>query len=195
MGFYAFSFLFFYLPMFLERTDNFTMKRKLMVCKPKDKLLGKSLYILPPPPDMYASFSLHLSSCFSWVPRPFLINQKALLEVVTVPFPLSTNQQGFWTLRDQFNLSPVLLSTYSHFPWVCVFNHMLLLLYKVNETIASVSRSLWVYSINEDDLARAHSNPPQMTALVTEQDVSTGPGGTKLQMLSTLSHYLYNPFL
>lgn len=72
---------------------------------------------------------------------------------------------------------------------------MLLLLYKVNETIASVSRSLWVYSINEDDLARAHSNPPQMTALVTEQDVSTGPGGTKLQMLSTLSHYLYNPFL
>lgn len=72
---------------------------------------------------------------------------------------------------------------------------MLLLLYKVNETIASVSRSLWVFSFNEDDLARAHSNPPQQTALVTKQDASTGPGGIKWQMLLTLYHYLYNPFL
>ena len=48
MEFYA-VFLFLYLPMFLERTDNFMMKRKLMVYQPKDKSLGKSPHILPLP--------------------------------------------------------------------------------------------------------------------------------------------------
>lgn len=62
----------------------------------------------------------------------------------TVPFPLLRGQPGFWTRRDQFNLSPVLLNMHSHFPEVLIFNNMPLLLYKDNETTASVGRPLWM---------------------------------------------------
>ena len=61
---------------------------------------------------------------------------------------------------------------------------MLLLLYNDNETNTSVGHPLWAFSMNGDDLAWAHSNPPQQTTLVTKQDAHARPAGTKLQMLS-----------
>lgn len=64
-----------------------------------------------------------------------------------------------------------------------------------SETIASVGCSLRVLSTNGKDLARAHSNPPQQTALVTKQDALGQPAGTKLQMLSFSTTTLINLFL
>lgn len=74
---------------------------------------------------------------------------------------------------------------HSHFPKVLVFNNMLLLLYKDNETTAWVGRPLWMLPLMGMTLW-ARSNRPQQTALVTKEDAFAKLAGTKAHIFNFL---------
>lgn len=117
MGFYTLFLFLFYFPVVFERIDSFMMKTKWST-NPKKNFLAIPAHLLCPlPRGMYVFFSLHLSALSFWLSPKSLSHQtESSFRGGAVPSSLSRGQQAFWTLRDQFTLSPVPLNMYSHFP-------------------------------------------------------------------------------
>lgn len=166
-----------------------------MVCRPNTTTRQVPAHPLLLPQDKYAFFSLK-HSYFPRVPRPPLNEHKALLDVVLYLFlsQEANRDSEHWGINLIFHLCLWICTHISPRCWFfimcCSF-----CIYNDSETIASVGRPLRVFSTNGEDLAQAHSNPSQQTALVIKQDTSEQPAGTKLQILSFSTTTHINLFL
>lgn len=124
-----------------------------MVYNPKKTFVAIPCPSSPSSPKtwMFSSPCTFLRVFPGGAPGPFLNEQKAI-QRWHCTFPSLKGPTGILNVEGSFNLWPALLNMHSHFPEVLVFNNMLLLLYKDNEPAASVGCSLWMSSVNGDDL-------------------------------------------
>lgn len=134
------------------------------------QLLGKSLHILSSSPKTSMLSSPWNIPIFLESHVPPLNEHKALLDVVLYLFlsQEANRDSEHWGINLIFHLCLWICTHISPRCWFfimcCSF-----CIYNDSETIASVGRPLRVFSTNGEDLAQAHSNPSQQTALSCDQ--------------------------